>query len=217
MMLRSRVESSNPRSIPSGSRVCRSLAVGTGSLRAGVLGSLRSWLIGFLASVSLGSCSGPLAPSRVESASTAPARVVDEPAERAVAEEPPAYVSRAREVWRSAAQASDWDEVALKIDALPEPERTEPGTRYVRALAARRRGDCPRALSALEGLAEALPLLEAEIDAIRSECQLTVGPFDSLGESTNGVSARGGPHVAAGGSARARPIPGRKPARRSRR
>jgi soluble lytic murein transglycosylase len=152
------------------------------------MGSLQLWLIGFLASVSLGSCSGPLAPARVESASRAPARGV---AERAVAEAPPAYVSRAREVWRSAAQASDWDEVALKIDALPEPERTEPGTRYVRALAARRRGDCPRALSALDGLAEALPLLEAEIDAIRSECQLAVGPFDSLGDSTNGVSLEG--------------------------
>jgi soluble lytic murein transglycosylase len=175
MMLRSRVESS----IPSGSLVRRGLR------------PLRFWLVGFLASISLGSCSGPLAPTRVESASTAPALVVDEPAERAVAEEPPAYVSRAREVWRSAAQASDWNEVALKIDALPEPERTEPGTRYVRALAARRGGDCPRALSALEGLAEALPLLEAEIDAIRSECQLAVGPFDSLGESANGVSLEG--------------------------
>lgn len=199
MMLRSPVESSDPRSLPSGSLVRPpadpSLSDPPGSSRAGSLrsngGSLRAGLIGLVASVSLGSCSGPLAPARIESASTAPARVAGEPDERSVAEEPPAYVSKAREVWRSAAQASDWEEVALKIDALVEPERTEPGTRYVRALAARRLGDCPRALSALDGLAEALPLLEAEIDAIRSECQLAVGPFDSVGELTSGVSLEG--------------------------
>lgn len=107
-------------------------------------------------------------------------------------EEPPAYVAKAREVWRAAAQASDWEGVASKIDALEEPERSEPGTRYVRALAAQQLGDCAGALASLEGLAEALPLLEAEIDNMRSECQLSAGPFDSTtGELMEGVSLEG--------------------------
>jgi hypothetical protein len=84
-----------------------------------------------------------------------------------------------RDVWRSAAQASNWEAVALKIDALPQLDQAEPGTRYVRALAASRLSDCERALRALDGLAEALPLLKAEIDALRAECQLTVGPVDA--------------------------------------
>jgi soluble lytic murein transglycosylase len=155
-------------------------------------GSLRPWLVGFVASIGLGSCSGPLSPARVESASSAPVRAAVQPRERVVADEPPAYVTRSREVWRAAAQASDWDDVALKIDALPELERNEPGTRYVRALAARRLNDCPRALSVLDGLAEALPLLAVEIDAIRAECQLSVGPFDdTASDAMNGVSLEG--------------------------
>lgn len=107
-------------------------------------------------------------------------------------QEPPAYSERTREVWRAAAQSSDWEEVVRRIDGLPEAERAEPGTRYVRALAARRLGDCERALSTLEGLAEALPLLEAEIDEMRAECQLSVGPFDATAsELMNQVSLEG--------------------------
>lgn len=107
-------------------------------------------------------------------------------------EEPPPHVVKAREVWRAAAQASDWEGVATRIDGMSEPERSEPGTRYVRALAARQLGDCARALTSLEGLAEALPLLEVEIDAIRSECQLSAGPFDATtGERMDGVSLEG--------------------------
>ena len=107
-------------------------------------------------------------------------------------QEPPVYSERAREVWRAAAQSSDWEEVAHRIDGLPEADRAEPGTRYVRALAARRLGDCERALSTLDGLAEALPLLEAEIDTMRAECQLSVGPFDATAsELMNQVSLEG--------------------------
>ena len=57
-------------------------------------------------------------------------------------QDPPVYSERAREVWRAAAQSSDWEEVVRRIDGLPEADRAEPGTRYVRALAARRLGDC---------------------------------------------------------------------------
>lgn len=107
-------------------------------------------------------------------------------------QEPPVYSERAREVWRAAAQSSDWEEVVRRIDGLPEADRAEPGTRYVRALAARRLGDCERALPLLDGLAEALPMLEAEIDAIRAECQISVGPFDATAsELMNQVSLEG--------------------------
>ena len=107
-------------------------------------------------------------------------------------QEPPVYSERTREVWRAAAQASEWEEVARRIDGLPEADRAEPGTRYVRALAARRLGDCELALSTLDGLAEALPLLEAEIDTMRAECQLSVGPFDATAsELMNQVSLEG--------------------------
>src|SRR5262245_44317019 len=35
-------------------------------------------------------------------------------------QEPPVYSERAREVWRAAAQSSDWEEVVRRIDGLPE-------------------------------------------------------------------------------------------------
>jgi soluble lytic murein transglycosylase len=191
MMLRLFVEPSKRRSPPERGAL-GGVALGGGSLARRSFGSRHRGLVGFLASIAFGACSGPLSPARVESASGAPARALAASAERAAVEPPPAYVTHARQVWRAAAQASDWEEVASKIDALPELERSEPGTRYVRALAARRLNDCPRALSALDGLAEALPLLEAEIDAIRAECQLSVGPFDAIaGESMDSVSLEG--------------------------
>jgi soluble lytic murein transglycosylase len=163
------------------------------------------WLLGFLAAaLAFDACTpSTSSPSRVSpsrggsgvratEARTPVARGSESESEAAPVEEPPAYVSKAREVWRGAAQASDWEGVASKIEALPEPERSEPGTRYVRALAARQLGDCARALTSLEGLAEALPLLEAEIDAMRAECQLSAGPFDAItSERMNGVSLEG--------------------------
>jgi hypothetical protein len=161
------------------------------------------WLLGFLAvALAFDACAPPTSsPGRAPSSRVgASARATEartpvargSESEAAPVEEPPAYVSKAREVWRAAAQASDWEGVAAKIDALAEPERSEPGTRYVRALAARQLGDCARALTSLEGLAEALPLLEAEIDAMRAECQLSAGPFDAItSERMNGVSLEG--------------------------
>jgi soluble lytic murein transglycosylase len=190
MMLRTPVDPSNR-----GSRGERGLR----SRPWGSLASRRLWILGFLASAALGSCWGPLSPGPAQPAASGPARAATSPRSRIRSgagdtpiSEPPAYVARAREVWREAARASDWQSVAAKIDSLPELERSEPGTRYVRALAARRLNDCPRALSALEGLADALPLLASEIDAIRAECQLSVGPFDATAsESMDGVSVEG--------------------------
>jgi soluble lytic murein transglycosylase len=164
--------------------------------RSGVrLGTVRAIVTALVAGVALDACSAPAAPGRgrpaeaaLEAVTTEEVQAVEETADEA----PPEYVARAREAWRAAAQTSDWEQVAQKIDALPELERSEPGTRYVRALAARRLGDCEHALSSLDGLADALPLLEAEIDAIRAECQLAVGPFDSTtGELMTRVSLEG--------------------------
>jgi soluble lytic murein transglycosylase len=180
MMPRDAAETSSPR------------AVARQRVRRGA-----AWLLGFLvAAVTFDACTpSTSSPSRVGSsvrATEARTPVARGEAEVAPVEEPPAYVSKAREVWRGAAQASDWEGVAAKIDALPEPERSEPGTRYVRALAARQLGDCARALISLDGLAEALPLLESEIDSMRAECQLSAGPFDAItSERMNGVSLEG--------------------------
>src|SRR5690606_13234696 len=78
----------------------------------------------------LEACTPPVpAPSRTGASARPEARAPivrageAEPAASEEVEEPPAYVSKGREVWRAAAQASDWEEVASKIDALPEPDR----------------------------------------------------------------------------------------------
>lgn len=88
-------------------------------------------------------------------------------------------VDRPRGSWRAAARAGDWTRVAARIDALPLEERSEPGTRYVRALAASRLGDCGVALVALEGLSEQLPALGEEIAKLTARCQLEVGPYEA--------------------------------------
>jgi peptidoglycan lytic transglycosylase len=180
-MVRDRVETSAAGSLPDLS----------GRQRLGPLAG--GWLLAVAAWVSLSTCA-PVAPTRVAAATvvTAAAPAATEEDVAVAQQEPPAYSSKARDVWRAAAQGNDWEAVAQKIDALPDLDRADPGTRYVRALAGRRLGDCERALSELDGLAEALPLLEVEIDAIRAECQLSVGPFDATtSDLMNRVSFEG--------------------------
>ncbi len=82
------------------------------------------------------------------------------------------------QTWQDAANAADWTSAAQLIDALPDPERSAPGTRYVRALAARELGQYDVALKALDGLESSLPLLHEEIRSTRAHCQLEVGPFE---------------------------------------
>jgi soluble lytic murein transglycosylase len=181
-------------------RRCDSVETTGGVARRSFFGRSRS-LLGLLGMVVVGACAPTAVSTQVRSAHAAETAVGDpmgSPVEIAEASlepahgEPPVYSSAAREVWLDAARASDWDEVASRIDGLAELDRREPGTRYVRALAARRLGDCARALTELDGLAEALPLLEAEIDDIRAECQLSVGPFDSTASDLmNRVSLEG--------------------------
>ncbi len=80
--------------------------------------------------------------------------------------------------WQNAANTSDWPGVAMLIDGLPEAERSLPGTRYARAVAARELGQYDVALGALAGLESELPLLHDEIKSARAHCQLEVGPFE---------------------------------------
>jgi soluble lytic murein transglycosylase len=86
---------------------------------------------------------------------------------------------RAPASWRAAARDSDWPHVAARIDALPSEERAEPGTRYVRALAATRLGQCELALVALQGLGEQLPALAEEVAMLTARCQRDLGPYDA--------------------------------------
>jgi soluble lytic murein transglycosylase len=80
--------------------------------------------------------------------------------------------------WQDAANTADWAGVAQLIDALPEAARSQPGTRYARAVAARELGQYTVALRALSGLESALPLFHEEIKAARAQCQMQVGPFE---------------------------------------
>jgi soluble lytic murein transglycosylase len=80
--------------------------------------------------------------------------------------------------WQAAAAVEDWQGVAQGIDALTERARSEPETRYVRAVAALRLGQSERALGLLQGLAEQLPELRGQIAALEAECQLEHGPFE---------------------------------------
>ena len=182
-------------------RRCDSVETTAPVARRPFFGRSRS-LLGLLGMVVVGACAPAAVSTQARAAHAAEAMVGDpmggpiaespEGPLEPVREEPPVYSSAAREVWLDAARASDWDEVASRIDGLAEADRREPGTRYVRALAARRLGDCGRALTELDGLAEALPLLESEIDDIRAECQLSVGPFDSTASDLmNRVSLEG--------------------------
>jgi len=81
--------------------------------------------------------------------------------------------------WQASAAVEDWPAVAQGIDAMAERARSEPETRYVRAVAALRLGNSERALAELQGLAEQLPELREQIAALEAECQLEHGPFEA--------------------------------------
>lgn len=82
------------------------------------------------------------------------------------------------QTWQDAANAADWVSAAQLIDALPEPERSEPGTRYARAVAARELGQYDIALRELTDLESELPLLHDEIKLARAHCQLEMGAHE---------------------------------------
>jgi soluble lytic murein transglycosylase len=74
-------------------------------------------------------------------------------------------------------RAERWADAHTALEALPEAERNEPELRFVRARIALELGDAPAALSALDGLEQALPVLSAQIAALRARAQLSVGPY----------------------------------------
>src|SRR5690242_9074296 len=118
--------------------------------------------------------SGAQAPPPLSSSVETPvASAVPEATATAVAAAPaPALMS-----WIDAVRLERWADAASRIDALPEPDRTRPEMRYVRARAAIGAADSARALPLLEGLEQALPLIAADVDRYRAEAQLAVGPY----------------------------------------
>ena len=101
------------------------------------------------------------------------ANAAEHPAERL---EPSVSVAGS---WQAAAAVEDWQAVAQGIDAMTARVRSEPETRYVRAVAALRLGHSERALELLQGLGERLPELQGQIAALEAECQLEHGPFEA--------------------------------------
>lgn len=142
---------------------------------------VRASLAVMAAGITLTACVGSCAPVSVNAGppvSSAPAELASPElaSPELVAEELEALPKKS---WREAARTGDWPGVAQGIDALPLEQRSEPGTRYVRAHAAAQMGDCGLALVALEGLAEQLPALTEEVAKLTARCQLEVGPFDA--------------------------------------
>jgi soluble lytic murein transglycosylase len=79
--------------------------------------------------------------------------------------------------WIEAVRLERWADAAALIDALPEASRARPDMRYVRARAAVGSGDGARAVTLLDGLEAALPLLGPDVARWRAEAQLLAGPF----------------------------------------
>jgi soluble lytic murein transglycosylase len=79
--------------------------------------------------------------------------------------------------WIDAVRLERWSEASTLLEALPEPVKSRPDMRYVRARAALGIGDGTRALGLLEGLDDALPLLAGDVARWRAEAQLLVGPY----------------------------------------
>jgi len=74
-------------------------------------------------------------------------------------------------------RAERWADAGKILDALPEPERTKPEVRFVRARVALELDDAAAALTLLEGLHIAVPQLAPQIAEARARAQLRVGPF----------------------------------------
>lgn len=103
----------------------------------------------------------------------------------AVAQEAP---SASEPPFVGAARLGDWQTTADLIDALPEPARSAPLTRYVRARAALSLGDAARARELLTGLATLLPALSDDVARYQAEAALAAG---APGEAAAYFEARG--------------------------
>jgi soluble lytic murein transglycosylase len=83
--------------------------------------------------------------------------------------------------WPALVRDEQWDAAWRALEALPEAERSRPELRYVRARVALARANAGAALTLLEGLDSALPLLADDIARRRAEAMLTTGPFAEAG------------------------------------
>ena len=86
-------------------------------------------------------------------------------------------LSRGASSWVGAVRLERWRDAARLIDGLDAKQQAEPGLRYVRARAAIAMGEHARAVHLLDGLAQKLPTLAADIARYRAEAQLEAGPY----------------------------------------
>ncbi len=128
---------------------------------------------------------GNPAPATTEAASTV--------ASSAASPTPPAAAGDASS-WQESVRLERWVEAAARIDALPEDVRSRPELRYVRARAAVGTGDGARAVTLLEGLEPALPLLAADIARWRAEAAAPLRPVRARGRVLRKGAHRGGSH-----------------------
>ena len=95
---------------------------------------------------------------------------------------PPVAGDAASEAWPVLVRDEQWDAAWRELTALPEAEKARPEIRYVSARVALARGDEASALTLLDGLESALPLLVADIERRRAEAKATVGPYAEAAE-----------------------------------
>ena len=132
----------------------------------------RLWAWVFLAACDRGAHG---APGAATSASPPLARSAPAPITAASTAPAPAPATEAS--YAALVRAERWADARVALDALPEAERTQAETRFVRARVALELDDAAAALGLLEGLHTALPQLAPQIAALRARAQLRVGPF----------------------------------------
>ncbi|MGH7269785.1 MAG: hypothetical protein ACREJ3_05080, partial [Polyangiaceae bacterium] len=84
--------------------------------------------------------------------------------------------------WAPLVRDAEWDAAWRALEALPDARKSQPAIRYVRARVALARGDATAAITLLDGLESALPLLAESIARSRAEGELVAGPFEESGE-----------------------------------
>jgi soluble lytic murein transglycosylase len=84
--------------------------------------------------------------------------------------------------WQALVRDEQWDAAWRSLEAVPEPERSLPEVRYVRARVALSRGDATSALPLLAGIETSLPLLADDVGRRRAEAELAVGPAADAAE-----------------------------------
>lgn len=79
--------------------------------------------------------------------------------------------------WTESIRRHEWTAAETAIAALPEGEQSKPEVRYARARVALALGKHAEAVTRLEKLEDALPLLRETIGKTRAEAALIAGPF----------------------------------------